>query len=52
MNREKLSHRVDLCRLVYAIILVVNVLRLHKVDLLILKRLHKSEQRRNVIFEE
>ena len=52
MYREKLSHRVDLCRLVYAIILVVNVIRLHKVNILIFKRLGKSKQRRNNISEE
>ena len=53
MYREKLSHRVDLCRLVYTIIvLVVNVIWLHKVKLLILKRLHKSEQRKDIILEK
>ena len=53
MYREKLSHRVDLCRLVYTIIvLVVNVIWLHKVKLLILKRLYKGEQRIDVISEK
>ena len=53
MYREKLSHRVDLCRLVYTIIvLVVNVIWLHKVKLLILKRLYNGEQRIDVISEK
>ena len=53
VDREKLAHRVGLCRLVYTIIvLMVNVIEFCRVNLLILKRLHKSEQRINVIFEE
>ena len=53
VDREKLSHRVDRHRLVYTIIvLMVNIIGSAKVNLLILKQLHKSEQRINDIFEE
>ena len=54
MYRELLAHRVGLCRLVYTIIvLMVNVLwDIGKDNLLILKRLHKREQRKDVIWEE
>ena len=47
VDREKLAHRVGLCRLVYTIIvLMVNAMGYWEGNLLILKRLHKSEQRK------
>ena len=53
VDREKLLHRINLHRLVYIIIaLMVNIIGFVKINLLILKRLHKSEQRIDVISEE
>ena len=53
MYREQLAHKVGLYRLVHTIIaLMVNIIGFAKVNPLILKRLHKSEQRIDVILEE
>ena len=53
VDREKLLHRINLHRLVYIIIaLMVNIIGFAKINLLILKRLCKSEQRIDVISEE
>ena len=42
-----------MCRLVYTIIvLMVNVIWLQEIKLLILKRLHEREQRKDVIWEK
>ena len=53
VDREKLLHRINLHRLVYIIIaLMVNIIGFAKVNPLILKRLHKSEQGNKAILEE
>ena len=53
MYREKLPHWADLCRLVSLLSLLWSMLwDIGKYNLLILKRLHKSEQRRDDILKE
>ena len=53
VDREKLSHRANLYQLVHTIIaLMVNIIGFAKINLLILKRLRKSEQRIDVISRE